>query len=491
MESIVKRVVNPQMIKVTKVQPLNMPISLSCEKAEVLSVKGDFYLISQEGDFGRALIKGKALFTLVTCIAGVYDCYQTFAQAEIEVVDERITPSSLVDMCIKVEECEVLSSNGGGLEVVAQISASCCFCAQTELSLIEDIDGAIVKTEEIPLLSYSDFICEKLSFDGEKSFNYFIEKVLYHKDSAFIRNVTCGMGEVSVEGEIYTEFLLLKKSGEKAIESMLTPFSADLPCDNAQLSCKAFLNACFNGVNFKISSEEDEESAVIMAEYDLTFIGALTSQIAVNRVIDGFCNSCDLQFNKEEQDFSVERVTLSQTQKCFGEGDLTLEQSAKVIATMPAECYDLKWERVNGKLEVSTVIACQVIVEEGEKVRSEKVQLPYTFSLECENDPYSVEGVFKNCIARLLEGKCIVECEGTFVLSCEKKVKNQIVTEVVFGEERQVKSSAISVVFISKGDDLWTVCKKAGASEQTILNDNPDMVFPASQDKAVVVYRKL
>ena len=52
-------------------------------------------------------------------------------------------------------------------------------------------------------------------------------------------------------------------------------------------------------------------------------------------------------------------------------------------------------------------------------------------------------------------------------------------------------SSAISVVFINKGDDLWSICKKACAPEQVILADNPNLTFPVNEDKAVVVYRKI
>jgi hypothetical protein len=66
-----------------------------------------------------------------------------------------------------------------------------------------------------------------------------------------------------------------------------------------------------------------------------------------------------------------------------------------------------------------------------------------------------------------------------------------VAVNAIVGEEREQRNSAFSVVFIDKGDDLWTVCKKALSSEQAILADNPDMTFPVGEARAVVVYKKL
>ena len=84
-----------------------------------------------------------------------------------------------------------------------------------------------------------------------------------------------------------------------------------------------------------------------------------------------------------------------------------------------------------------------------------------------------------------------MECELYFFGAFAKYSQANFICDMQIGEEKNQDTSAISVVFINKGEDLWSVCKKACATEKVVLADNPDITFPASEDKAIVVYRKI
>jgi len=141
---------------------------------------------------------------------------------------------------------------------------------------------------------------------------------------------------------------------------------------------------------------------------------------------------------------------------------------------------------VYGRIPLMTLEKC-VICE----LYGERVQAPFFVTVESDQAPVFANAQIHGAVARNLEGKCLLEFEIILTLTSAKQEEVVLTVNAIEGEERDQKSSAISVVFINQGDDLWAVCKKALASEQVILADNPDVTFPAKADKAVVVYRKL
>jgi hypothetical protein len=132
-----------------------------------------------------------------------------------------------------------------------------------------------------------------------------------------------------------------------------------------------------------------------------------------------------------------------------------------------------------------------IVKNEAGELYGERVLAPIVITADCRYNPIYVNAQAQAVVARNLDGKCLLEFELVFTLTYAQNESRIITVNAIVGEEREQKSAAFSVVFIDKGDDLWTVCKKALASEQVILADNPDVTFPAKADKAVVVYRKL
>lgn len=492
MENIFKQVYCPSIIKITHSYPISVALSLDQEEGAILAHQAVACVNGVNLSNGVARVSGVAFFNILYKEEGNLLSYESSAELAFEINDSRIAVDSLVDIKLQTKNTAI-SKGASGLEITAEIYAEGYFNSLQELSFLADIEGAVVKRSEIAPLTSVKCFNTTAQIDGEKSYPFFIEKVIYHSECARVTNAISASGEVVVEGEITSELLLLKRNGERALERVVTPFRYEVDCEASQPDYLVNAFVSVNQATFKISSEEEKNSAEIVCEYSLFITGILTAQTPVNCVIDGFSTTNEMDLEVEKVRFANAISQRAAKHKHFGEGDITLGLTDSVIATAFCKVEDLEVKREQPtSAEVSGVATCFVIVKkENGELYGNRVQAPFFVTVDCNEEGLFVNAQIQGSVARNLEGKCLLEFELILTLNCTQTQEALVGINAIEGEEREQKNSAISVVFINKGDDLWAVCKKALASEQVILADNPDVTFPAKADKAVVVYRKL
>ena len=317
--------------------------------------------------------------------------------------------------------------------------------------------------------------------------------MLCHSDSVRVLQTESGIGEIIVDGEILSEFSLLTVAGEVVNTSMLTAFRYEIECDGVSVDNLSFANACMQNANFKISFLNDENSSKVTGEYQIVFNAVVLSENTVSCVIDGFSTTHELLLSYENLIFDNAFSFSSYKHKCFGEGICELEKGERVICALSGRVDILqatKQEKLaNTKIE--GIVNLSLLTQLGESKKIKSAKIAFDFNLDSDLQLSDLSATVKNIVVRSLEQKCIIDCEVVFSALFKNSESSNMACHAEEGEARTVTQSAISVLFISKGDDLWTVCKKALASEKNILADNPDITFPATSDKAIVVYKRL
>lgn len=491
MESVIKQINRPKFTKITHGYPISLPITTEVDSQDVLAITASVSLKSLQTTLSTAKVSALAVFNVVHREEGELNSFESGTDLSYDIINERITAGDPVCVRLYAGEEKVKKSESG-LELTAVIYAEIYFCDKDAVEFLEDIQGAVVKQEKLNLLNVLSGLNDTVEVDGEKTFPYFIEKVLCHKSHARVISIAPTANSFDVEGEIYTEFLFLTKSGERINESALTPFRVGVDCDKVSYDNLIFALASISSANFKISSEEEAQSSQIVGEYTLSFKGVIFEKTAVNCVIDGFSTTNELELENNLLPFCVGVYEKTFKHKCFGEGDTAFENGAKVYATLTENSEITNYAYENGLLNISGVVSAHVITKTQSKgLSGERVQLPFECSFEVGDAVQVLTCYPRGLAVRNLDGKCIIECELVFSALLTQSESSLIATSVVIGEEKTAKSPAISVVFVNKGDDLWSVCKKAQASEKSVLANNPDLAFPVPQDKAIVVYRKI
>ena len=316
--------------------------------------------------------------------------------------------------------------------------------------------------------------------------------MICHNEGVKVISATAGVNEIVVEGEIFSELIFLLKSGEVFSENIVTPFKRELDCELAspQYTAGVSIQVCERA--FKVSANEEENSSQLEVDYFVRAFSVLFEKTAVNSVIDCFSCTNEVLLETNEVRYIANESTQIFKDKRFGEGYVKFETNQKIISTAFPTVEIASYNNESGSLKITGVVACVAIskVDNGEIVCTQ-AQFPFASSFETDGEVLNVVATVKNVTVRNLDGKCLAEWELEFTALIKSEQTATALTAVTEGQERKQKQSAISVVFINKGDDLWAVCKKALASEQVILSDNPGTTFPAKEDRAVVVYRKL
>ncbi len=491
MEKVFDSVKNPTIIKINYSYPITLTLAFEQEPNDILAFYANAYVKNLSPQSGVISVKGNALFNIIYKEEGEMKHYESGADFSFDVTDEKIAPSCLADFRLFVQNIEYKKSEGG-ISVTAEILASGEQIIADEKTFLTDISGAIVQKKEVPVLAYVGCCNSVAEAEGEKTFHSFIEKIICYNDEVKVISQTAGINEIVVEGEIYSELLVISKGGERSSERIVTPFRYEVDCDIADPRFSVVSVARISERSFKISSEEEENKSVVSAAYTMRVYSSIFETRSVNCVIDGFSTSNEMELEMGDFLCLKEFYKTSFSHKHFGECTASFETTDFVSANLFPEAQVTNYFCENGKLEINGLVSCFAIIKNKEGEYScQRAEAPFGVSFDCDGEPLKVDASVKKGLTRNLDGKCLLECELDFCVWMKNEENERVVCSFVEGEERAQKQSAISVIFINKGDDLWSVCKKALASEQSILADNPGITFPAKEDKAVVVYRKL
>lgn len=490
MESVLNSIKQPKRLKIIQAYPVSVALGIDFSVDDLLTARAQCFVKNIACGSGAVKVSGITLFNVLYKEEGELAHYESGADFSFNIENDKIDSFCLSDICAKISAPEIIKGENG-IELTAQITVEGCLILPQETTYLSEIEGAITKTEQFYTLSFAGLRMATVEFEGEKTVGGLVDKVICLGDSAQIYNTRAGDGEVTVEGEIYSDLLIITTAGEKICERVITPFKYELDCVESLPSSVVTVNAKISERSFKVVANEEDANTLVSGEYKVHFYLCVCQQTAVNCVIDGFSATNELFLEGGEATFLKQFENRNYKYKCFGEGDARFDSQEKVLATLfPfVEIADYFVEK--GELKISGLVNCVALTKGENGLQSKAVQTPFSAVFDCDGEPLHLQAFAKNTLCRNLDGKCLTESEIEFTLLTQNLTQTKVTVNFTEGAERTQKQSAISVTFINKGDDLWAVCKKALASEQVILADNPGITFPAKEDRAVVVYRKL
>lgn len=492
MEGIKNQITSPAIFKFSHSYPISVELQTDFSKNDLLSINSTVFIKDVWPSSNQIKVSARAIFNLLYKEDNNINHYESGADLSYDITNEKIASDNVIDIRIKISDAEMRKTQSGQNELTATVITTVYLCQNQTFSFVENIEDAVVKKHNQEVLEFISSSSTSFSVDGEKDFPYFIEKVLCHQSDLKITSKTALLGEVVVEGEITTQFLICKNSGEKTFQTMVAPFRYEIERSDSTPLSKILVFGDVANALFKISSQEGENGSVVTGEYLVNLRVSLFNSEQKNFAVDGFSTKYELEFDCDNFSYLTTLENTSYNHKVFGEGDVAFEEAQNVVSVISCNATLSDYEKIDSAIEISGILSCEILCTGAEnEILIKVVRLPFTCSFKCDKEPVYINVYTKNPVVRNLDGKCIMECELTFDASLESRNSQTFITEVNAVKERDEGVSAISVVFINKGDDLWAVCKKAVCEESILLANNPDLTFPATSDKAVVVYHKL
>lgn len=375
--------------------------------------------------------------------------------------------------------------------ISAIIDSEMDFFVLSPLEYTADCDGAIVKRKEQNTLSFFAFCKGENDFEQEKEISLLAYKMLSHEESARISGVQCGINEVIADGEVYAEFLFITERGEIFKETLICPFRYEIECNNCLPEMTANVYCEVVSLAYRMENDQSSGKNNLYASYSLRFCAVVFENKSVSCIDDAFSTDCELGLRREEYEFFAGVKEKEMRYKCFGEATCDLD-GKNVLSVIGGGVYALSYNKEGENLVIGGILHADVLGGEKDGEKAQGVcELTFQTSFLCEGTPLSLIATKRNVTVKKLDDKYVLEGEIVFSAVCVQKTRISMVAEIEEGAKKVDDDSAVKIIFVEKGDELWTVCKKAGVNEDTLKVQNPDLIFPAEKHTGIVVYRKI
>lgn len=488
METVKKSIKDVNCMRLALANAISCSLTGINEGDKIIGLNATARFLSAEYTDGECKITARAYFSALIDGENGVECIENVADFEARFVNADISENSLLFTDFSVAAL-TSQKEGEDQRINAIINSEAYFCVKNQADAVVKIDGAIEKNGQEKCLEEYDVVFAEGEFEGESLTNLPIEKILFHYENARVLNARCGINQVTVEGEVYSEFVFITENGKIAKENLTLPFSYEIECNGCRADFYAVAWASISEANYKVLLPDEQKNSVCLTA-SVKFCVAVYAPAQLTLTQDAFLKSGELQLKRDKAYICTFAANKAFLHKSFGEA--VCEKADKnIVAAVGGNVNALDYKCENGRLQLSgTVRASVIISSDSGELSTTFAEMPFSCTFNCKGEPFCVHAFAKNVTAKKLDEKCLMECEIVFDCACYSRTQTEYVSDVVLGEQKQTEQSAINIIFIEQGDDMWSVCKKARVSESVLMAQNPELVLPAEKHSAIVVYSK-
>ena len=460
--------------------------SLGAGVSEVLAVSPQLSPAGCEVTSGRVNYGGRLVCTAVFAdMNGGIGRAQKGAEFTHFADDECLAPAQTAVAELSCEKCTV-RRDGSSYLVTAVISARISVYGNAERTYLSEADGAVCRFEQVKMLSAITFSGES---EVEDEFDAAgVEDILMHSARPVVTDCRCGAGEIRIAGEIYLSLLAVRGEELVALDRVI-PYTAEILCDDAVLPRRAVCRAQLRDCALSAKVIEDRGRCLVDFSATLCFDGDFCEEHEVSAATDAFMTDGEalLKISREHTPVCTDIKVYSERVggPCSVKSPVDYGCVFRAVISPQAECT---YSADTGMLE-GAVSAVLIYSREGE-THSAEVALPFSVKLNGEGLAVSGIAVSGMSVRQRAEGEC--EAEATLritaaALSLERCAYISELTEAEGGCERP---SAVTVLFPSAGETLWSAAKRLKMEpEQVAKACGAEVQFPLKGDERIVIYR--
>lgn len=451
---------------------------------EVIAVYPQINANSCEVSSGRVNYGGRIVLTVVYCGEDGKLCRMQKGAEFTHYIDNDCLAPAQRGVCRLTCEKTQVKRDGSSYVAAIVVGARIEVTDGAERSYVSELEGAVAKREEGNLSTLVSFSGES---EVEDDFDCVAADVLVPAADVLVLDCNLRAGVAEVVGEIYLSLLAVRDQSPVCLDRVI-PFKAEIACDEAIISRKAFCRAEIKDINVNCRVNEEKSKCDVNLAATLAFEGHFFDEEQVSLICDAFSTDreLDLKFTEEKEyvfgDFKVYSERVSGLCATKAKLDYTC---AFLAAALPS----VEFARTEDGIEGG--ICATLLYEQGGEVRSTEVNLPFTASLSglsqnCGEISVAVCGI---SLRQRAEGEC--EGEATLKITAADG-KFETVRYLSSAEECGEKSKsacAISVYIPAAGDGLWETAKRLSETPENIQKSNPELCFPLTGKERILIYR--
>ena len=329
-----------------------------------------------------------------------------------------------------------------------------------------------------------------------------IAKVLSNCVSVQIKDSFAGTGYFTVEGEVNLDLIALCGESEedrtiKTISDSIS-FKEEIENEMSQKDDIILVSAFIKPEDVEIGHIEETESNMVSVNVPiyLEYVILRNDEMEIVKDAYSITNKCLLSYS----DLETNDYMFTKSYRDRIDGNLTIEENepriAKIMATNCGNVSIVKCYCADGFVVVEGLANTCVVYETDEDeipISSVQVETPFSTKISCE---YAKEGCELLVRADLCQttgkakkGKDIeLDMEICFTIDVfDQKVYTNL-KDVELTEPYPKQDYALQVYVAPKGSTLWEIAKKLHTTEDIILNQNPNVVFPLEESTGIVYF---
>lgn len=485
--------------KITKQIPVECVVNLDGELDKVLSACANAEVTSTELYEKELKLNGEILVSVIYKTVDDQINNVTSNCSFVDVVkNDNIMPEQKVFANAKVVTLSPTSAENNVVKFVVTIEVEIDLAENSKAETLTDYDETIcVKTDEIDInklcgLNCADFTVESNSVLSEK-----VKKVLSLDSSVIVNETTVGEGFVSVKGMVCTYLVVLTEENKFKPLQICTEFKEEMQFEDLTSNdfSEVYAKVKKDAVKVVLEENENQINLNVSTPVKLCVRGYKTNKLEY--ATDVYSTKCELELEKQK----YENVCFYKS-KYFEskiEGSLVLSEEEpridKVLASTAPYLTITNSYFADGQVFVEGLVNTSVIYlnDQDEQIHSVEMEVPFKVSekISLDNDVAKVDvyAVVSDCDCIAKRGReiffdCKMKAYAQFYTTCNY----EILKSVKEGRVYPKNDSAIEIYFAKKGDSVWDIAKELKITEEQLLTQNPDLVFPLENDEKIVLY---
>ena len=465
-------------------------VAKECENIQVLGLSADAVVLTAESLSGEVLFDGK-----INVKAIIKDDDDNLAGLNFgtdfadKFLNNRITADTKTEVCASVDDVS-FKKEGNVIYAKCVIVTKIFAFAFESHELVCDCEGLQVKKQNA-LFCHQKAVAKKdITVVDEVESRHDIVKILMAQTNGIVSSVVCEDDVVSLKGDFFTCVTYVKEDNDVCSLMVKTPFEEEISASGADVDCIAF--ADIRQKSTKVSIELSNDSA---NEFTLEIQAQICATVFKNQSTSFVQDAFSMEYNIDLQTKSLQTCLPKEyiVHTCNADGVIDVQGVDEVL------CITNPCVQISGKtfaedcLVIKGVVCADLFFVSEEKVLSSPVQIPFESKVQTGSN-FACE-VINKCVtqisAKVVRGAISIESGLKFGINCYDMQKSVAVGNIMLLDKKADDGCAIEILTGKKGMTLWDVQKYLGMSEQDLLVCNPDLQLPLTQDKKILVYRKI
>lgn len=473
-------------------------ISVDGEIAKIFTVSAGVFVETKEVLNGSISYSGE----IETCVVymtedGEVTSTHTSCPFSSKFDDDLILEGQNAIINARVVDYSIQSVAGGMITISFEVEQSGFVVGNQEVKSIATNDETInTKEEDMPVVRIGNYFQTTIISNGNLNTREQVKRLLLCESQVELKEVTPGLNFVTITGEVVSRVLYLTENDKFESAYVFDSFKEEVELEGVTRESKIDANCFVKFGKVKAEVENSENGAKI--EINVPVEICLTSYEEDNVKVVTDLYSTENETLVVTESFDMTNILPFETIEGKIDGTLMIDDDKprvdKILFTGGNFVNITSVERAESSVVVSGIAKTNVVYlnDESGSIQSVEVEVPFVLNERTnliESAKISAYAVVTDVDVVVKKGRELFYDAKlkVFISGSEDKVM-AVITNLNIAEKLPEKDYALEVVFGKTGQSLWDIAKQNKINESLLTKQNPDVIFPLSQDTELVIF---